>query len=122
MDAMRKILKGSPRAAKARLAREIVALYHGADAASKAEESFNRVFKNKGLPADIPEVKVKKGASLIDVLVSTKLVPSKSEARRVIGQGGVKLNNKVIQSIEQGIEEGILQVGKRKFVKIAYEI
>lgn len=118
MDEAKKILKGSPRDAKARLAREIVTLYHGKDAAAKAEESFNRVFKDKGLPEDIPEVKVKKGTPLVDVLVSSKLVVSKSEARRVIEQGGVKLNNKVVASIAQVAEEGTLQVGKRKFIKL----
>lgn len=118
MEEAKKILKGSPRDAKARLASEIVTLYHGKDAAAKAEESFNRVFKDKGLPEDIPEVKVKKGTTLIDVLVSSKLVASKSEARRVIEQGGVKLNTKVVQSIKQGIEQGIVQVGKRKFVHV----
>jgi len=120
MDEAKKILKGSPRDAKARLAREIVSLYHGRDAAAKAEEAFNRVFKDKGLPEDIPEVKVKKGTPLVDVLVSSKLVASKSEARRVIEQGGVKVKNNVVASIAQVAEEGIVQVGKRKFVKICY--
>lgn len=118
MGEVKKILKGSPRDAKARLAREIVSLYHGTDAASKGEEAFNRVFKDKGLPEDIPEVKVKKGTALIEVLVSSKLAPSKSEARRLIEQGGVKLNTHVVQSEEHGIEEGVLQVGKRKFVRL----
>ena len=118
MTEVKTILSGKPRDAKARLAREIVTLYHGQEAAAKAEESFNRVFKDKGLPEDIPEIKVKKGTPLVDVLVSSKLVASKSEVRRLIEQGGVKMNNKVVQSIEQGIEEGVLQVGKRKFLKI----
>ncbi|MFH1444209.1 MAG: tyrosine--tRNA ligase [Candidatus Peregrinibacteria bacterium] len=119
LDEVKKILKGSPRDAKARLAREITTLYHGADAATKAEQAFDRVFKNKGLPEDMPEVKVKKGTLLVDVLVSSKLVTSKSEARRVIEQGGVKLNKKVIQSIEQVVEEGTVQVGKRKFARLS---
>ena len=53
-----------------------------------------------------------------DALVQAKLVPSKSEARRLIEQGGVKLNNKVVQSGEEGISEGVLTVGKRKFAKV----
>ncbi|ALM09826.1 MAG TPA: tyrosine--tRNA ligase [Candidatus Peribacter riflensis] len=118
MEEVQKILKGSPRDAKARLAREIVALYHGTDAALKAEAEFDHVFREKGLPEDMLEVKAKKGTSLIDVLMSSKLVASKSEARRVVEQGGVKMNNKVVQSIEQGIEEGTVQVGKRKFARI----
>ncbi|MDD5103345.1 MAG: tyrosine--tRNA ligase [Candidatus Peribacteraceae bacterium] len=118
MPEVKKILGEKPRDAKARLAREIVTLYHGDAAAAKAEETFNRVFKDKGLPEDIPKVKVKKGTTLIDVLVTGKLVSSKSEARRVIEQGGVKMNNKVVQSLGEGIESGILQVGKRKFVHV----
>jgi tyrosyl-tRNA synthetase len=119
MEEVRQILKGKPRDAKARLAREITTLYHGASAAKRAEEEFNRVFQEKGLPDDVPEVKVKRGTLLIDALVSAQLVPSKSEARRLIEQGGVKLNNKVVQDLAQAVEEGILQVGKRKFVRIA---
>lgn len=118
MEEAKKILGGKPRDAKARLAREIVRLYHGAAAAAAAEEEFNHVFKDKGLPDDMPEVQVKKGALLVDVLVSSKLVASKSEARRVIGQGGVKLNKKVVQSIEATVEEGTVQVGKRKFARL----
>lgn len=120
MAEVKKILAGKPRDAKARLAREIVTLYHGADAAASAEESFNHVFKEKGVPDDMREVRVKKGTPLIDVLVSAKLVPSKSEARRVIEQGGVKMNNKIVQSIDYVSEEGVVQVGKRKFVKLCY--
>jgi len=118
MEDVKKILSGSPRDAKARLAREIVTLYHGADAAKKAEEAFDRVFKSKEMPEDIPEVKVKKGTLLIDVLVSSKLISSKSEARRVIEQKGVKLNGIVIDSIETSVQEGTLQVGKRKFLNL----
>lgn len=120
MAEVQKILKGSPRDAKARLAHEIVALYHGKDAAAKAEESFNKVFKDKGLPEDIPEQKVRKDALLVDVLVSSKLVASKSEARRLIGQGGVRLRNAVVTSIDQSAEEGVLQVGKRKFLHLRF--
>lgn len=120
MPEVKKILAGGPRDAKARLARAIVTLYHGADAAAKAEEAFNRVFKDKGVPEDMPEVTVKKGTALIDVLVSAKLVASKSEARRLIEQGGVKMNNKVVQSTDTVIAEGIIQAGKRKFVRVSF--
>jgi len=118
MAEVKKILAGKPRDAKARLAREIVTLYHGAAAAASAEESFNHIFKEKGVPDDMREVRVKERTPLIDVLVSAKLVPSRSEARRVIEQGGVKLNNKIVQSIDHLCEEGVVQVGKRKFVRV----
>jgi len=118
MDEVKKILKGNPRNAKARLAREIVTLYHGEKAATKAAEDFDKVFKKKELPDDIPEVKVKKGTPLVDVLAENGLVVSKSEARRVIEQGGVKINDKVVTSAESRAEEGICKVGKRKFLRI----
>ncbi|MFA7681534.1 MAG: tyrosine--tRNA ligase [Candidatus Peribacteraceae bacterium] len=119
MDEAKKILKGSPREAKARLGREIVTLYHGAAAAESAEAAFNKVFKDKELPDDIPEVTVKSGTLLIDLIVAQKLAPSKSEARRLIEQGGVKLNDTVVESLDATAEEGIMKVGKRKFLKIA---
>ena len=118
IEEVRTILKGSPRDAKAKLAHEIVTLYHGASAAAKAAEQFDSVFKEKGVPEDMPEVKAKKGSALVDVLVSAGLVSSKGEFRRLVEQKGVKLNDKVIESIEAVAEEGIVKVGKRKFLRI----
>jgi len=118
MEEVKKILKGKPRDAKARLAREIVTLYHGEKAALAAEQEFINVFKEGGLPEDMPEVKVKKGTPLIDVLVKEKLIASKSEARRLVEQGGIKVNDKPVTSIDATMEEGIVRVGKRKFLKI----
>lgn len=111
--------KGSnPRDAKKHLARHIVTLYHGIDAAAKAEENFTSVFAGGGVPDDMPEVTVKQDASLLETLVGEKLVASKSEARRLIEQGGVHMNNKVVQSLEAKVEDGVLKVGKRRFLKL----
>lgn len=128
MDEVKKIMKLSPREAKARLAREIVTLYHGADAATKAEGEFEKVFKDKGVPEDIPEVKCKKGTKLVDALTAAKIVTSKSEARRVIEQGGVKKDDQVVSNVDAEVGEGltpealakgvVYKVGKRKFIKI----
>ncbi|MCF7844440.1 MAG: tyrosine--tRNA ligase [Kiritimatiellales bacterium] len=118
LNEVKKIVKGDPRTAKARLALEITTLYHGEKKAQQAAEAFDKVFKGKELPDDIPEVKVKKGTPLIDVIVDNKLVASKSDARRVIEQGGVKLNDKPVKSIDAKAEEGICKVGKRKFLRI----
>ena len=119
MDEVKEILKGKPRDAKARLAREITTLYHGADAAQKAEAAFDKVFKDKGTPDDVPELKVKKGTLLIDALVQGKLAPSKSEARRLIEQGGVSVDGKVVSSVDAKAEAGLAKVGKRKFVRLS---
>lgn len=110
----------NPRNIKKRLAIEIVTLYHGAKKANTASEEFEKVFKNKEKPTDIPSMKVK-SKNIIDLLVETKLAASKSDARRLIEQGGIKLNDQIIKSWDTAIDidDGhILQAGKRKFVKL----
>jgi tyrosyl-tRNA synthetase len=108
----------NPKDFKARLAREIVTLYHGSEAAKRAEEEFGRVFKDKGVPDDVPELKVKKGTLLIDALVQGKLAASKSEARRLIEQGGVSIDGIVVSTVDAKAEVGLVKVGKRKFMRI----
>ena len=119
MNEVKEILAGSPRDAKVRLAKEIVTLYHDAKAADSAAANFDAVFKDGGVPDDMPEVSVKKGSLLIDVLVAEGLIGSKSEARRLVEQGGIKKDDVIIDSIESEAEEGVYKVGKRKFLKIA---
>lgn len=119
--AAEKALKGgteNPKNLKMRLAREIVTMYHSAEDAKAAEEAFENVFKNKGVPEDMPEYKAKKGESLIDALVASGSCASKSEARRLIEQGGIKVNEKAVTDVNAKAEEGIVKVGKRKFIKI----
>lgn len=118
MAEVKKILKGDPRTAKVRLATEIVTLYHGAKAAAKAAKEFDTVFKDKGMPDDVPEIKLKKGSVLLDVLVEQKLIASKSEGRRLVQQKGIQLNDKPVTDVEAKAEAGIVRVGKRKFLKL----
>jgi tyrosyl-tRNA synthetase len=66
----------------------------------------------------MPEAKVKKGALLLDILVKEGLISSKSEGRRLIEQGGVKIDDKVVSDVETEAKEGIYRIGKRKFLKI----
>ncbi len=112
----------SPRDFKARLAYEIVKLYHGEEQAQKAQKEFDRIFKYKKLPDKIPVYRVKKGSyKLIDILVSSRLTSSKSEARRLIEQGAVRINNDIINNWSCEIEpknEAVVKVGKRRFIKI----
>lgn len=114
--------KLNPRDAKAKLAKEIVALYHGKPAAQKAEKEFNRIFKKKELPSEIPSIKIAaKNINILDLLVKTKLASSKAEAKRLIEQKGVKINNEIQEDWRKNIpiKNGmIIQVGKRKFAKI----
>ena len=120
---LKKQVKTSPRDTKMLLAREIVALYHGKEKAKKAEKAFDRVFRKKEFPANIPVVRIKKTAvTAVDLLIQTKLVASKSEARRVLEQGGVKIGGRVVKNRDERIrmKKGIIvQVGKRRFAKIA---
>jgi len=117
----------NPRDVKAKLAKEIITMYHDKKSAERAEEEFNKIFRDKKKPTEIPEFKfsAKEGdireCRLLDLLIETRLAFSKSDARRLIQQGGVKIDdivqkdfNKVIK-VKDGM---IAQVGKRKFVKI----
>lgn len=111
--------KGSnPKEMKVKLAKAIVALYHGDKAAEREAAVFESTFHNKEVPTDIPQVKAKKGTRLLDLIVEEKLAASKSEARRLIEQGAVKLDESVISSLEATVAVGVLKVGKRKFVRI----
>jgi tyrosyl-tRNA synthetase len=108
----------NPRDAKVRLGKELVAMYYSKEAAEAAAEEFDKVHKNKELPDDIEEMKLA-GKSILEILVEAELAKSNSEAKRLLEQGGVKANGEVVTDQEQRIETGtILQVGKRRFVKI----
>jgi tyrosyl-tRNA synthetase len=111
----------NPRNVKALLAKEIVKMYHGEKAAIGAEDAFNKQFRDKEIPEEIEEKKINLGSWQLDtLLVELKLVDSKSEARRMIEQGGVKIDGQKIANLgEITIKSGmVISVGKRKFVKI----
>jgi tyrosyl-tRNA synthetase len=114
--------KVSPVALKKQLAFEVVRMYHSGKAARRAEKEFNRVFKEKKLPSKIRNLKLKiKNWSILDLLVETKLASSKSEAKRLILQRGVKIDGEIQKNWQEiiQIKKGqVVQVGKRKFVKI----
>jgi len=88
----------------------------------KAEKEFNKVFRNKELPSDIPEIKIEnQELNILDLLLKTKLVASKAEARRLVEQGAVKIDSKIIKDWQTKIETRpgrVLQIGKRRFAKI----
>jgi len=120
LDAAKDLL---PRDAKAKLAREIVSIYHGEKAAMAAEEEFNRVFRGKGLPSGISAVSVsKKTLNILDLLIEVKLAPSKSEAKRLVEQGGVAIGGKVVRDWREQItitKGQVIRAGKRRFVRVA---
>ncbi len=110
-----------PRDAKMDLAREIVSIFHGDEAAQDAEEHFKRVFQQRRLPAEMPEYRLVEPVKLVDLIAEAGLAPSKSQARRLIQQGGVRLDDERVTEIEAEVSpdgERILQVGKRKFLRL----
>jgi tyrosyl-tRNA synthetase len=113
-----------PNATKRRLAREIVTLYHDADAAVLAEEGFDRVFKQHEMPEDIPEAEVTfdDEVYLPGMMVELGLVGTTSDGRRMIDQGGVRLDSvplepRIYTYARESVENQVLQVGKRRFVR-----
>jgi len=123
-DEIEKIKKflNNPRDIKARLAKEIVALYYGKSKAQKAEEEFNKIFRNKQLPSKVVKFGIDKPeVSIVELLLETGLVSSKSEAKRLILQKGVKINGEVQENWQKMIKTNkgtIIQVGKRKFLEL----
>ncbi len=112
----------NPRNIKVKLAKFIIRDFHSAEAADAAESDFIARFVKKEIPDRIEEAAIAGGSyNLAELLVQTNLAPSKKEARRLIEQGGVKLNGEKVSNIGAEIElknEILLQVGKRKFLKI----
>lgn len=108
----------NPKDIKMKLAFELVKFYHSEAEAQKAEEYFINTFSKKEIPTEMPKFKPEK-YDIISVLVDSKLVPSKSEARRTIEQGGVKINGNVIDDVKYVTASGaILQKGKISFIEI----
>ena len=108
-----------PRDVKMILAREIVAIYHSEEAAERAEQAFVRVFQQGERPVDMPEYSFQPGKTVLDVLVDGKLVSSKSEARRLLQQNGVRLDGEILSDANQEFPHpGVLQVGKRRYLRV----
>ena len=111
-----------PKYIKQRLAREIVALYHGNDSAKEAEEEFNRVFSQKEIPTDIEEYTYTEDKIwIVKLLTDAGLTSSNGEARRMIKQGAVSIDGEKITDENMSYhftEDKVIKVGKRKFKKI----
>ncbi|MBT3322002.1 MAG: tyrosine--tRNA ligase [Anaerolineae bacterium] len=106
-----------PRDVKMSLAREIVSIFYGEDSSQPAEDAFVALFQKKAVPDDMPEYELESGQTLLDVLVATKLVESKSEAYRMAKQNAIRLDGEKLHDVRIEFQNpGVLQVGKRKFV------
>ena len=117
--------KLNPRDAKEKLALEIVTFFWGEDKALQAKKEFIKVFREKEIPEDIPTFfSPKTSYPILDLLIYLHLANSKSEAKRLIKQGGVKIDKVVVKDpkIVVEVKEGmVIQVGKRKFARLTYD-
>jgi tyrosyl-tRNA synthetase len=116
--------EGNPRDLKRALARQLVERFHGKSAASQAEAHFDRVFKQHRPPEELPEVNVacpkSGGAELVEVVLQAGFAASRSQARRLIAQGGVRLDEVKVGEPDHKLAAGeyLLQVGKRRFARV----
>lgn len=107
-----------PRDAKMNMAREITSVFYGDAEAQAARENFVKMFQQKEIPDEMPEYEVKSGQTVVEVILDAKLAESKSKARALIDQKGVKLDGEVIERDMPFPHPGVLQVGKRRFLRV----
>ena len=111
-----------PRDVKMRLAREVVSAFHSPNLALQAEEEFVRIFRKNEAPSDMQVFRVRGPRSVVDVMTMSGLSPTRSEARRLISQRGVRTDGRIIAGPEEVISgETVLQAGKRRFMRIVVE-
>ncbi|MDZ7763337.1 MAG: tyrosine--tRNA ligase [Melioribacteraceae bacterium] len=112
----------NPRDIKRNLANKLVGMYHSEEAAIAAEKEFDKIFINKDIPDEIPEMEISTNSiNIVDLIVDVNFAPSKSEARRLVKQGGVSIDGKKISDFNEEVSlsgENVLKVGKRKFIKL----
>ncbi len=119
---------GNPKEAKTRLAKQIVMQYHGADEADKAVTEWDTIHSKRQLPDDMPEYSLDEDKQLFRLLLDTKLASGSSQAKRLIADGGVRIDGeqikdanhlvKVVKSEEE--QSFVLQVGRRRFIRIVF--
>ena len=120
----RKLSSGEahPRDVKMALAREIVTIFHDAEAARRAEQDFVRKFQERGLPDDMPTVYLEAPERVVDLLARLKMVASKGEAKRLVQNAGIRVDGQQIGDINAEVRPEelpvVVQVGKRKFVRL----
>jgi tyrosyl-tRNA synthetase len=111
----------NPRDTKRQLARTLVRMYHSQAAADEAEQEFDRIFIQKSIPDTIEEFKRRDISTVLMLMTAANLVASKGEARRLIDQGGVSIDEERITDPNSALPDKdtfILKVGKRRFLKV----
>jgi tyrosyl-tRNA synthetase len=101
------------------LAYSITAVFYGAEAAEDAQNQFIQTFQKGDIPENMPEYHAAEGETLLDIMVGQKMAGSRSEARRLIDQMGVKVNGVTVSDPSYRPDpDSVLQVGRRKFLRI----
>lgn len=131
IEDIKKLCQSDIREAKKMLAFEVTKLVHGEEEAIKAKKVSEELFNNKGIVDDMPAITISENLldiNILDLLVKTQLVASKSEARRLVEQGGISLNHEKVKSISLIIDKNtlidnsiVLQKGKKVFLKVKFE-
>ena len=120
---LEEIKKLHPKEAKMRLSEIIATQYHSKEAAKKARQDFDNVFSKRNIPVDIMEYNLSADENIVELMVKNSLSASGNEARRLIEQGAVYLDNVRVESSDNIInKDGVLKVGKRRFLKIIKNI
>lgn len=108
-----------PRDAKMQLAFGITSVFYGDKEAENAQKQFVTTFQQGNIPDEIPDYRLSEGENLIDIMVGQKMVGSRSEARRLVEQQGVKIDGIPVDDLSVVLHDGnILQVGKRRFLRL----
>lgn len=111
--------KMHPRDAKMKMSFEITSIFYGESDTKSGEETFVKTFQHKEMPDEMPEYQLTDGQTILDVILDAKMASSKSEGRRLIDQKGVRLDGEVVERGDIPVPHpGVLQVGKRKFLRI----
>ena len=112
---------GHPREIKDRMAASVVDRYHGSEAADSARQEFQRVFQQRQIPDDIPEVAVAYPTTIVDMLRAAGFASSNNEARRLVQQGGVRIDGERVESTDGQLtfdQPIVLQAGRRRFARV----
>ncbi|HNM38333.1 MAG TPA: tyrosine--tRNA ligase [Anaerolineales bacterium] len=108
-----------PRDAKMKMAQEIVSIFYTDAEAVSAQDHFIKMFQQKEVPDEIPEYDLQSGQTVVDVILSAGMAESKSKARQLIDQKGVRLDGEVLERGDAAFPHpGVLQVGKRRFLRV----
>ncbi|HMZ08382.1 MAG TPA: tyrosine--tRNA ligase [Anaerolineales bacterium] len=108
-----------PRDAKMKMSKEITSIFYSDEEAVSAQEHFVKMFQQKEVPDDMPEYEIQSGQTVVDVILAAGMAESKSKARQLIDQKGVRLDGEVLERGDMVFpHSGVLQVGKRKFLRV----